>query len=78
VGFARAVTDQATFTYLCDVIIEPAHRGRGLGKWIVQTLLDHPTCQTTTRCLRTLDAHGLYEQFGFERTEYLRRSASPG
>src|SRR5688572_17287132 len=34
VGFARAVTDRATFTYLCDVIIEPAHRGRGLGKWI--------------------------------------------
>jgi ribosomal protein S18 acetylase RimI-like enzyme len=77
-GFARAVTDRATFTYLCDVIIAPAHRGQGLGKWLVQKLLEHPHCQTTTQCLRTVDAHGLYERFGFERTEYLRRSANPG
>jgi GNAT superfamily N-acetyltransferase len=74
VGFARAVTDYATFCYLCDVIVAPEHRGRGLGKWIVECMLAHPDLQTTTQCLRTRDAHALYERFGFERTEYLRRS----
>jgi len=77
IGFARAVSDQATFAYLCDVVVDPAHRGRGLGKWLVKTLLEHPLCQTATHCLRTRDAHGLYEPFGFVRTEYMRRSANP-
>jgi GNAT superfamily N-acetyltransferase len=76
VGFARAVTDRATYCYLCDVIIAPEHRGHGLGKWIVECMLAHPDLQTTTQCLRTRDAHGLYEAFGFERTEYMRRSAN--
>ena len=76
VGFARAVTDYATFTYLCDVIVAPEHRGRGLGKWIVECMLAHPALQTSTQCLRTRDAHTLYERFGFERTEYLRRSTN--
>lgn len=74
VGFARAVTDCATYCYLCDVIVAPDHRGHGLGKWIVECMLAHPDLQTTTQCLRTRDAHGLYERFGFERTEYMRRS----
>ncbi len=74
VGFARAVTDYSTFTYLCDVIVAPAHRGRGLGKWMVEILVGHPELQTSTQCLRTRDAHSLYERHGFERTEYLRRS----
>jgi GNAT superfamily N-acetyltransferase len=75
VGFARAITDFATFAYLGDVIIAPEHRGHGLGKWMMECVLAHPALQTTTQCLRTRDAHGLYEPFGFERTEYLRRSA---
>jgi GNAT superfamily N-acetyltransferase len=74
IGFARAVTDHATFTWICDVVIAPEHRGRGLGKWMVECVLAHPKLQTTTHVLRTKDAHGLYEQFGFKRTEYLRRS----
>jgi len=74
VGFARAVTDHAVFTYLCDVIVAPEHRGHGLGKWIVEIMLAHPELQTNTQCLRTRDAHTLYERFGFERTEFLRRS----
>lgn len=74
VGFARAVTDHSTFTYLCDVIVAPEHRARGLGKWMVETLLAHPDLQTTTQCLRTRDAHSLYERHGFERTEYLGRT----
>lgn len=77
VGFARAVTDEATFAYLCDVIVAPNHRGQGLGKWMIQTMLEHPQLQTTTQALRTLDAQGLYTRFGFEPTEYLRRSTMP-
>ena len=75
VGFARAVTDYSTFTYICDVVMAPEHRGRGLGKWIIDCVLAHPQLQTPTQTLRTRDAHTLYERFGFERTEYLRRSA---
>ena len=74
VGFARAVTDYSTFAYLCDVIVAPEHRGRGLGKWMIECVLTHPAMQTSTQCLRTRDAHALYERHGFERTEYLRRS----
>ena len=74
VGFARAVTDRATFTWICDVIIHPDHRGQGLGKWMLQCLLSHPDLQTLSHHLRTEDAHGLYEQFGFQPVEALRRS----
>jgi len=73
VGFCRAVTDHATFTWICDVIIHPACRGQGLGKWMVKCLIDHPGLQTRSQVLATKDAHGLYERFGFERKEYLRR-----
>lgn len=76
VGFARAVTDYATFTYICDVVIAEPRQGRGLGKWLVECILAHPSLQTSTQCLRTRDAHSLYERHGFERTEYLRRSAN--
>jgi GNAT superfamily N-acetyltransferase len=77
VGFARAVTDHATFTWVCDVIIDPAHRGRGLGKWLMQCLLDHPDLQTVSHQLRTEDAHGLYQRFGFKRVDAMRRSTKP-
>lgn len=73
VGFARAVTDQATFTWICDVIIHAEHRGKGLGKWMVRCLIDHPRLQTRSQVLATRDAHGLYERFGFQRTEYMKR-----
>jgi GNAT superfamily N-acetyltransferase len=73
VGFARAVTDHATFTWVCDVIIHPDHRAHGLGKWMVEQLLDHPEIQTRTQLLGTRDAHPLYERFGFERFECMRR-----
>jgi GNAT superfamily N-acetyltransferase len=73
VGFARAVTDQATFTWICDVVVHPAHRGKGLGKWMVQCMIAHPKLQTRSQVLATRDAHGLYEPFGFKRVEYLKR-----
>lgn len=66
VGFARAVSDQATFAYLADVFVVPVYRERGLGKWLVSCVLAHPELQGLRRwLLATLDAHGLYEQNGF-------------
>jgi GNAT superfamily N-acetyltransferase len=73
-GFARGVTDQATFTWVCDVIVHPDHRGRGLGKWMMERFFEHSDLQTTSYHLRTEDAHGLYERFGFRRVEAMRRS----
>ena len=65
-GFARAVTDRAVFAYLGDVFVLPEHRGRGLGVWLVQTVLEHPDLQGLRRIsLATGDAHGLYARFGF-------------
>ena len=67
VGFARAVTDRATYAYLADVFILPAHRWRGLSKRLMATILAHPELQGLRRwALATGDAHGLYRQFGFE------------
>ncbi|MBK0379464.1 GNAT family N-acetyltransferase [Mucilaginibacter segetis] len=66
VGFARVVSDQATFGYLCDVFILPPYRGIGLSKWLMQTILAHPHLQGLRRwSLATADAHNLYAQFGF-------------
>jgi GNAT superfamily N-acetyltransferase len=66
VGFARAVTDRATFAYLADVYVLEAHRGRGLSRRLVAALLDHPEMQGLRRLmLVTRDAQGLYEKFGF-------------
>jgi GNAT superfamily N-acetyltransferase len=65
-GFARVVTDEATFAYICDVFILPEYRGRGLSKWLIQTIVKHPDLQGLRRwSLATADAHGLYSQFGF-------------
>jgi GNAT superfamily N-acetyltransferase len=66
VGFARIVTDRATFAYLCDVYVLPEHRGTGKGKWLIETLLAHPDVQGLRRfLLATRDAHALYSEFGF-------------
>lgn len=67
IGFAKVVTDKATFAYLADVFILEQHRGLGLSKWLVQTIKQHPDLQGLRRwMLATADAHGLYAQFGFE------------
>ncbi|MDF2545227.1 MAG: GCN5-related N-acetyltransferase [Anaerosolibacter sp.] len=67
IGFARVVTDQATFAYLCDVYIDENYRGYGLGKSFIQYILDHPDlCTLRKWLLRTKDAHGLYAQFDFQ------------
>ena len=70
VGFARWITDKATFAYLCDVYVEEAFRGLGLSKKLMSLMLFHPDLQGLRRYqLATLDAHGLYEQFGFKPIE---------
>jgi GNAT superfamily N-acetyltransferase len=66
IGFARVVTDGATFAYLADVFVLPEHRGAGLGKWVIECVRSHPDLQGLRRwLLGTRDAHGLYRQFGF-------------
>lgn len=67
VGFARVVTDLSTFGYLCDVFVEGSHRGKGLGKWLVECVLGHPDMQGLRRMsLMTSDAHELYRARGFK------------
>ena len=64
-GFARGVTDYATFGWLCDVFVLDAHKGKGLGKWLVQTIVSHPDLVSLRRMyLGTRDAHGLYSRYG--------------
>lgn len=66
IGFARLVTDSATFAYLCDVYILEDYRGKGLSKWLMECVMGHPALQGLRRfILATRDAHGLYHQFGF-------------
>lgn len=68
VGFARVITDYATYGYLADVFILEGHRGHGLSKWMMQCIMRHPALQNLRRwSLVTRDAHGLYEQYGFVR-----------
>jgi GNAT superfamily N-acetyltransferase len=64
IGFARAVTDCATFAWLCDVFILDAHRGQGLGKWLVESVVAHPDLQGVLFFLGTRDAHELYRRYG--------------
>ena len=66
IGFARVVSDHATFAYLGDVFVLNEYRGRALGKWLMETIIAHPDLQGLRRwTLATRDAHGLYEQYGF-------------
>lgn len=66
IGFARVVTDRATFGYLGDVYVLEPHRGRGLSKWMMRVIVEHPDLQGFRRwALLTRDAHGLYRQVGF-------------
>lgn len=66
IAFARVITDQASYAYLCDVIVTETHRGKGIGKMLMGFILKHPALQGLRRfTLATKDAHGLYAQFGF-------------
>jgi GNAT superfamily N-acetyltransferase len=82
IGFARVVTDAATFAYLADVFVLASHRGRGLGRRLLAAVLAHPDLQGLRRfMLATRDAHELYRQFGFtapSRPEVLMERHDPG
>ncbi len=70
IGFARLVTDKATFAWLCDVIVLPGKQGRGLGRALVRTFREHPELQGLRRwMLATRDAHSVYAPFGFTPLE---------
>ena len=73
IGFARVVTDQATFSWICDVFIEDTHRKKGLGQWLMECVTSHPDVKNSTSFLGTADAHGLYEKFGYKKSEIMRR-----
>ena len=76
IGFARVVTDYYNHAYIADVFMVKEHRGRGLGKQLVSYILAHPQLQQVQNwALDTRDAQGLYEQFGFECTEFGRHMA---
>jgi GNAT superfamily N-acetyltransferase len=81
-GFARIVGDGVSFAWIADVFVLPEHRGKGLGAWLMETVLAHPfLAEARQILLATEDAHGLYERFGFEVAEtgrylVLRPSAS--
>ncbi len=70
VGFARAITDRATYAYLADVYVVLSHRGRGLASWLMECVMAHPDLRGLRRfTLVTRDAHELYRKFGFETLE---------
>ncbi len=67
IAYARVITDRTTFAYLADVIVDPAQRGRGVGKALIAHILAHAELQGLRRfLLTTSDAHGLYRAFGFQ------------
>lgn len=67
IGFARVVTDECTFGYFCDVIIDPQHRSKGLGRWLVDEMVKHERVKDCVKLmLKTKDAHFLYLPVGFQ------------
>jgi len=75
IGFARVVTDEATFYYLCDVFVLNEYQGQGIGKKLIEIITNSEKYEWMTGVLGTLDAHGLYEQYGFEKDSdrFMRR-----
>jgi GNAT superfamily N-acetyltransferase len=67
------VTDYILFAWIADVIIDPQFRGQGIGKFLMQCVTGHPAIASTMQLLRTRNAHELYEQFDFQRTECMTR-----
>ena len=70
VGVARVLTDEAATSYLCDVVVEASHRSQGLGTWVMERVLDHPSVRNTRVLLITRDAQAFYRKFGFETHSY--------
>ncbi|ADU28732.1 GNAT family N-acetyltransferase [Evansella cellulosilytica] len=73
IGFARVVTDKATFSWVMDVVIDEAYRERKLGTWLMECILDHPHIKHTSFGLATKDAQSFYRKFNFYEEECMRR-----
>ncbi len=74
IGFARVVSDRATYGYVSDVFVLPSHRGRGVGKQLMAAIMSHPELQGLRRwTLFTRDAHGLYRRYGFGEARHPER-----
>jgi GNAT superfamily N-acetyltransferase len=73
IGFARVITDHIVFAWVCDVIIHPNFRGKGLGKWFFSCMMEHPDLQVKTTGLFTKDAHTFYEQYNFRAVDTMQR-----
>jgi GNAT superfamily N-acetyltransferase len=82
IGFARAVTDYSVMYWLCDVFIDERYRGQGIGKLLVENVVNHPELKDLNGVLATRDAQGLYEKYGFkipspEVTTYMGKRKVP-
>lgn len=73
IGFARVVTDRAVFSWIADFVIHPELRRTGLGKWMLECILEHPFVRKTVQVLQTKEAHRFYAKYGFEDHEVMRR-----
>ncbi|HEU5179881.1 MAG TPA: GNAT family N-acetyltransferase [Candidatus Polarisedimenticolia bacterium] len=77
VGVARVLTDVGATSYLCDVVIDPGHRDAGLGSWLMQVILEHPSVRRTRMLLITRDAQPFYRRLGFATHPYECMVRSP-
>ncbi|WP_227396003.1 GNAT family N-acetyltransferase [Jeotgalibacillus aurantiacus] len=73
IGFARVITDQAVFSWVMDVVIDADYRGDGLGQWLMECILAHPSIKHTAFALATSDAQGFYNKFNFKNNECMTR-----
>jgi GNAT superfamily N-acetyltransferase len=69
IGFARVVTDYTVFSWISDLVIEDPYRGKGLGRWFLECILNHPAIKGTQFALQTTHAHDLYKKYGFQGSE---------
>ena len=78
IGFARAVTDTITLSWIADIVILPEYRGKGIGKWMMECILEHPDISETQKVLQSRDAHEYYEKFGFTQNSTLMSTEVDG
>lgn len=78
IGFGRVVTDYAVFSWIADIVIDSPYRGKGLGKWMMSCIAEHPKIRHTQMVLQTRDAHALYEKYGFGRNPALMSTKVDG
>ena len=78
IGFGRVVTDYTVFSWVADIVIDSPYRGKGLGKWMMSCIAEHPLIRHTQMVLQTRDAHSLYEKYGFDRNPALMSTKVDG